>query len=47
MSRSVLVLGRPAFVHVHSILLQVAAVRKKATRASLLLLNKNVVVTAQ
>ena len=30
-----LVLGRPAFVHVHSILLQVAAVRKKATRASL------------
>src|SRR3989454_4878134 len=35
MSRSVLVLGRPAFVHTHSILLQVAAVRKKATRASL------------
>src|SRR2546425_2726268 len=35
MSRSVLVLGRPAFVHVHSILLQVAAVRKKATRALL------------
>src|SRR5437899_8009710 len=35
MSRSVLVLGRPAFVHVHCILLQVAAVRKKTTRASL------------